>query len=158
MLNRSPCEYVGAQGGDRWVRVVDWRAHGTVEGASTITQQLVKIRLVGNEASLDRKLREALLSFEVERTYSKPQILEMYLNNVFFGNSAWGAEAASKIYFHKNTRDLDLAQASMLAGLVRGPTVYNPLLNWKSAKARQLQVLNAMVRTGAITQPDAAIA
>src|SRR5438552_4447810 len=121
--------------------LVDWKSHGTVQGASTITQQLVKIRLVGNEATIDRKLREALLSFEVERAYSKPQILEMYLNDVFFGNSAWGAEAASKIYFHKDTQDLDLAQASILAGLVRGPTMYNPLLNWKSAKARQLQVL-----------------
>jgi membrane peptidoglycan carboxypeptidase len=145
-------------GGVARAALIDWRAHGTVEGASTITQQLVKIRLVGNEATLDRKLREALLSFEVERTYSKPQILEMYLNNVFFGNSAWGAEAASKIYFHKDTQDLDLAQSSMLAGLVRGPTVYNPLLNWKSAKARQLQVLNAMVRTGAITQSGAELA
>jgi membrane peptidoglycan carboxypeptidase len=145
-------------GGVARAALIDWRAHGTVEGASTITQQLVKIRLVGNEASLDRKLREALLSFEVERTYSKPQILEMYLNNVFFGNSAWGAEAGSKIYFHKDTHELDLAQASMLAGVIRGPTMYNPLLNWKSAKARQMQVLNAMVRTGAITQPDAAIA
>jgi membrane peptidoglycan carboxypeptidase len=145
-------------GGVARAALIDWRAHGTVEGASTITQQLVKIRLVGNEASLDRKLREALLSFEVERTYSKPQILEMYLNNVFFGNSAWGAEAASKIYFHKDTHELDLAQVSMLAGVIRGPTMYNPLLNWKSAKARQMQVLNAMVRTGAITKPDAAIA
>ena len=145
-------------GGVARAALIDWRAHGTVEGASTITQQLVKIRLVGNEATLDRKLREALLSFEVERTYSKPEILEMYLNNVFFGNSAWGAEAAAKIYFHKDTQQLDLAQASMLAGLIRGPTVYNPLLNWRSAKARQLQVINAMVRTGAITQPDAATA
>jgi len=142
-------------GGVARAALIDWRAHGTVEGASTITQQLVKIRLVGNEASLDRKLREALLSFEVERTYSKPEILEMYLNNVFFGNSAWGAEAAAKIYFHKETRELDLAQASMLAGLVRGPTVYNPLLKWKSAKTRQMQVLNAMVRSGAITQSEA---
>ena len=140
-------------GGVARAALIDWRAHGTIEGASTITQQLVKIRLVGNEPTLDRKLREALLSFEVERSYSKPEILEMYLNNVFFGNSAWGAQAAAKIYFHKDTQDLDLAQAAMLAGLVRGPTVYNPLLDWKSAKARQLQVLNAMVRTGAITRP-----
>ena len=145
-------------GGVARAAVVDWRAHGTVEGASTITQQLVKLRLVGNEPSLDRKLREALLAFEVERTYTKPQILEMYLNSVFFGNSAWGGEAAAKIYFHKDTKDLDLAQASMLAGLVRGPTVYNPLLDWQSAKARQMQVLNAMVRTGAITDSDAATA
>ena len=136
--------------------VTDWRAHGKVEGASTITQQLVKLRLVGSAPTIDRKLREALLSFEVERTHTKPQILEMYLNSVFFGNSAWGSAAASRIYFHKQTKDLDLADASMLAGLVRGPTVYNPLLNWKSAKARQLVVLNAMQRLGMVTGDDAA--
>jgi len=138
--------------------VVDWRAHGTVEGASTITQQLVKLRLIGSQATLDRKVREALMSFEVERTYSKQQILEKYLNSAFFGNSAWGASAAAKIYFHKDTKDLDLAQASMLAGLVRGPTVYNPLINWQSAKTRQLQVLNSMVHTGSITGTEAATA
>jgi penicillin-binding protein 1A len=136
--------------------MIDWRAHGKVEGASTITQQLVKLRLVGSAATIDRKLREALMSFEVERTHTKPQILEMYLNSVFFGNSAWGSAAASKIYFHKETKDLDLAQASMLAGLVRGPTIYNPLLNWMSAKARQLVVLNAMQRQGAVTSDEAA--
>jgi membrane peptidoglycan carboxypeptidase len=138
--------------------VVDWRAHGTVEGASTITQQLVKLRLIGSQPTLDRKVREALMSFEVERTYSKQQILEKYLNSAFFGNSAWGASAAAKIYFHKDTKDLDLAQASMLAGLVRGPTVYNPLINWQSAKTRQLQVLNSMVHTGSITGTEAATA
>ena len=143
-------------GGVARAAAVDWRAHGKVEGASTITQQLVKMRLVGAEPTLDRKLREALLAFEVERTYTKPQILEMYLNSAFFGNSAWGGEAAAKIYFHKDTKDLDLAQASMLAGLVRGPTIYNPLLNWKSAKTRQLQVLGAMLRMGTISGTEAA--
>jgi len=135
--------------------LVDWRAGQTVEGASTITQQLVKLRLVGNELSIDRKLREALLAFDVERHYTKQQILEMYLNSVFFGNSAWGSAAASKIYFHKPTKDLDLAQASMLAGLVRGPTIYNPLIDWKAAKARQKQVLGAMVRSDFATQAEA---
>jgi membrane peptidoglycan carboxypeptidase len=145
-------------GGIARAAIVDWHARGNVEGASTITQQLVKLRLVGPEPTLDRKIREALLSFEVERTYTKTQILELYLNSAFFGNSAWGGEAAAKIYFHKDTKDLDLAQASMLAGLVRGPTMYNPLLNWKAAKARQQQVLDAMIRAGTITQPDAASA
>src|SRR4029077_6262272 len=145
-------------GGVTRAAMIDWRAHGKVEGASTITQQLVKLRLVGADPTLDRKVKEALMSFEVERTYSKKQILEMYLNNVFFGNSAWGGAAAAKIYFHEETKDLDLAQASMLAGLVRGPTTYNPLLNWKSAKARQLQVLNAMVQVGTITEEEATTA
>jgi membrane peptidoglycan carboxypeptidase len=138
-------------GGIARAAIVDWRAHGNVEGASTITQQLAKLRLIGAAPTVDRKLREALLSFELERTYSKQQIIEMYLNSVFFGNSAWGSAAASRIYFHKETKDLDLAEATMLAGLIRGPSIYNPLLNWQAAKARQQQVLNAMVNMGSIT-------
>jgi membrane peptidoglycan carboxypeptidase len=136
--------------------MIDWRAQSSVEGASTITQQLVKLRLVGNKPTIDRKMREALLSFEIERHYTKPQILEMYMNSVFFGDTAWGTKAASQIYFHKKTKDLDLAQASMLAGIIRGPTLYSPILNWTSAKKRQGKVLQAMLRDGKITAPDAA--
>ncbi len=135
---------------------VDFKSHSNVEGASTITQQLVKLRLVGNQTSLDRKVREALLAFEIERRYTKDQILEWYLNSVFFANTAWGTEAASKIYFHKQTKDLDLAQASMLAGVIRGPTLYNPLVDWTSAKNRQHTVLDAMIRDGKITPQAAA--
>ena len=138
--------------------VVDWKARTTEQGASTITQQLVKLRLVGNEATLDRKMREALVAFQVERLYSKTQILEWYLNSVFFANTAWGTAAASKIYFHTQTKDLDLAQASMLAGIIRGPTIYNPLVNWTSAKQRQKTVLDAMIRDGKITAAGAATA
>jgi membrane peptidoglycan carboxypeptidase len=145
-------------GGVGRAAMIDWRAHGKVEGASTITQQLVKLRLVGSQPTLDRKLKEALLSFEVERTYTKAQILEKYLNSVFFGNSAWGGAAAAKIYFHKETKDLDLAQAAMLAGLVRGPSLYDPLRKWKAAKARQKEVLDAMVKVGTINQSEAGAA
>src|SRR5438477_7085101 len=135
---------------------VDLKSHSPVEGASTITQQLIKLRLVGNDATIDRKMREALLAFEVERRYTKDQILEWYLNSVFFANTAWGSAAASKIYFHKQTKDLDLAQASMLAGVIRGPTIYNPLVDWTSAKNRQKTVLDAMIRDGKVTAADAA--
>jgi len=135
--------------------LVDWKSHSPTEGASTLTQQLVKLRLVGNKATLDRKMREALLAFEIERRYTKSQILEWYLNSVFFANTAWGTAAASQIYFHKHTKDLDLAQASMLAGIIRGPTIYNPLVNWTSAKQRQKAVLDAMIRDGKITAADA---
>jgi membrane peptidoglycan carboxypeptidase len=135
---------------------VDYKSGSAVQGASTITQQLVKLRLVGNETSIDRKMREALLAFEIERRFTKAQILEWYLNSVFFANTAWGTAAASKIYFHKETKDLDLAQASILAGIIRGPTIYNPLVNWTSAKMRQQAVLNAMIRDGKITAADAA--
>ncbi len=143
-------------GGMARAAVVDFRAKGSVQGASTITQQLVKLRLVGNEQTVDRKFREALLAFEIERRYTKSEILEMYLNSAFFGNSAWGGAAAAKIYFHKATKDLDLAQASILAGLIRGPSIYNPLLDWTAAKNRQRDVLNAMVRDGKVTEQRAA--
>src|SRR5437660_6831233 len=136
--------------------IVDYQSGSAVEGASTITQQLVKLRLVGSKASLDRKMREALLAFEIERHYTKAQILEWYLNSVFFANTAWGTAAGSKVYFHTQTKDLDLAQASMLAGIIRGPTLYNPLVNWTSAKQRQKTVLDAMIRDGKITAADAA--
>src|SRR5256885_4740242 len=130
--------------------VVDIKARDTVQGASTITQQLVKVRLLGSEATIQRKMTEALLAFSVERRYSKAQILEMYLNSVSFGNSAVGSAAASQIYFHQKTSELDLAQASILAGLVRGPTLYSPFADWKAARARQHEVLAAMVDSGKI--------
>jgi membrane peptidoglycan carboxypeptidase len=142
-------------GGVARAAIVNWKAHDNVQGASTITQQLVKIRLVGDKPTLDRKLKEALLSFEIEQRYSKSQILEMYMNSVFFGNSAGGTAAASQIYFHKKTSELTLAEASMLAGLIRGPTYYSPLFDWKNAKARQRAVLDAMVRADKITQAQA---
>jgi membrane peptidoglycan carboxypeptidase len=132
--------------------VVDLKAHDTVQGASTITQQLVKVRLLGDQPTIQRKVTEALLSFAVERHYTKSQILEMYLNSISFGNSAVGTAAASSMFFHKQTSELDLAQAAMLAGLVRGPTLYSPFANWQTAKARQHEVLAAMVSDGKITQ------
>ena len=137
--------------------IVDWKANDSVQGASTITEQLVKVRLVGDKETLDRKVREALLALEIDRQYSKAQILELYLNSISFGNSAVGTTAAAQIYFHTKTSGLDLAQASMLAGLVRGPTYYSPLRDWAIARARQLEVLDAMVRTRATTR-DAATA
>ena len=145
-------------GGIARAALVDWKANASVQGASTITQQLAKIRLVGDEHSIDRKLREALLSFEIEQRFSKPQILEMYLNSVYFGDSAVGSAAASQIYFHVNTSDLDLAQASMLAGIVRGPSYYSPYVDWPRAKARQKEVLQAMVRDHKITPEQADVA
>ncbi|HEX6489122.1 MAG TPA: transglycosylase domain-containing protein [Candidatus Dormibacteraeota bacterium] len=136
---------------------VDWRAHGTVQGASTITQQLVKLRLLHDTSpTISRKLKEAVLALQVSQTYSKDQILEMYLNTVFYGNSSYGIEAAAKNYFHTDTAHLDLAQAAMLAGIPRDPTYANPFVNWEGAKARQYQVLQAMVqKLHVITQADA---
>ena len=142
-------------GGIARAAIVDIQARDTVEGASTITQQLVKVRLLNDSPTFQRKMSEAVLAFAVERRYSKDQILEMYLNSVSFGNSAVGTAAASKIYFHTTTAQLDLAQASMLAGFVRGPTLYSPFTNWDAAKARQHEVLSAMVDARKVTQAQA---
>ena len=130
---------------------VDYQAGAPVEGASTITQQLVKLRLLTDEKTIQRKAEEALLALEVEHDFSKQQILEMYLNTVFYGNDAYGTEAAAQSYFHTETAKLDLAQASMLAGIPEDPTYLSPLLNFPAAKARQRDVLDAMVRQGYVT-------
>jgi membrane peptidoglycan carboxypeptidase len=134
---------------------IDYRQKQAVQGASTITQQLVKVRLTGNEVSIDRKIREAVLAIQVEHTYTKRQILEQYLNSIDYGNHARGSLAASRVYFHKDTKDLDLAQASMLAGIPQSPFNNDPFAYWDHAKARQLEVLKAMVRTHKITQEQA---
>ncbi|TMF84859.1 MAG: penicillin-binding protein [Chloroflexi bacterium] len=132
---------------------VDWREHRTAQGASTITQQLVKLRLLDSSPTYERKLKEAYLAIQVERSYSKPQILEMYLNTVHYGNNSQGTLAASRIYFHKETKDLDLAQAAMLAGIPQSPLYNSPFNNWGQAKARQQSVLDAMVRARMIDRP-----
>ena len=134
---------------------VDLKSGKAVQGASTITEQLVKLRLLSGQSSWQRKVNETWLAFEVEHRYSKTQILEMYLNDVEFGNGAVGAEAAAQIYFHKKTSRLDLAEAAMLAGIIRGPTQYNPFLHWTEAKARQHEVLAAMVAANKISAADA---
>jgi membrane peptidoglycan carboxypeptidase len=133
----------------------DARAGAVVQGGSTITQQLVKRRLVGDDASVSRKLREAALAVRISATYSKPQILAMYLNAISYGNAAYGAAAAGRIYFHRDPGQLDLAQAALLAGLPQNPTLLNPLTHWQAARQRQHEVLDAMVRTHAIRQEEA---
>ena len=134
---------------------VDYHDHAPVQGASTITQQLVKLRLIGNQTSIDRKAKEAVLALQVEQDFSKNQILEMYLNTAFYGNNAYGIKAAAQSYFHVDTAKLDLAQASMLAGIPQNPTYNNPLVNWAGARARQHEVLQAMVRNHYVTQAQA---
>ena len=134
---------------------IDYREHRAVQGASTITQQLVKLRLVGNAATITRKIKEAVLAIQVSRMYSKSKILEMYLNTIFYGNDSYGAGAAARIYFHVDPAHLDLAQASMLAGIPRDPTGANPFVNWTGAKLRQQEVLDAMVRRHDITRAQA---
>lgn len=131
----------------------------TVAGGSTISQQLAKNVLIPPEEryepSLSRKVREAILAFQLSRTYSKEQILEMYLNEIYYGNLAYGVEAAARVYFAKPVHDLTLAEAAMLAGLPQAPAVYDPFKDPAAAKARQAQVLDLMARHGYI---DAATA
>ena len=127
-------------------------------GGSTITQQLVKRTFLTDEKSYVRKLKELILAVQVEQSYSKDQILEMYLNQVFYGNQSYGVEAAALSYFGKHARDLNLAEASLLAGLVQAPSEYDPLINSKAALRRQAEVLDVMVRYGMITPEDAAVA
>jgi len=126
------------------------------QGGSTITQQLVKNYLLGDSASsrsLDRKAKELVLSIELERQYTKDQILEMYLNTIFYGNQSFGVEAASQTYFLISARKLDLAEASFLAGLPQRPSYLNPFLSegYARARGRQRDVLDAMVRDGYFT-------
>jgi penicillin-binding protein 2D len=123
------------------------------QGGSTITQQLVKIQLLTPQKSVFRKMQEALLATALEQKYSKPQILDMYLNRVFYGHNAYGIGAATKVYFGagKEAKTLSPGQAAFLAGLLNGPSYYDPELHYDRAKARQLYVLDGMVKTGALT-------
>jgi len=135
--------------------LTDLRHRAAVQGGSTITQQLVKLRLVGNDSSYARKLREAALAVRISGSFSRAQILEMYLNDIAYGNTAYGAATAAQVYFHRSAAALDLAQAAMLAGLPQNPTLLDPLRHWDAAKARQREVLDAMVRTHAVSAAEA---
>lgn len=130
--------------------------HRNFQGGSTLTQQLVKNALLSGERTLPRKIKELILSVQVERVYSKDQILEMYLNEIPYGGTAYGIEAASNLYFGKHASELDLAQASLLAGLPQRPSVYSPYgTNPELAKARQKDVLRRMVEDNYITKSQA---
>lgn len=127
-----------------------------LQGGSTITQQLVKSALLTPERTVTRKIKEIILAFWVEILYPKDKILEMYLNQVPYGGTAWGIETASEKYFGKNASDLSLAEASLLAGLPQAPTRYSPYgAHPEYAKARQKEVLRRMVEDHYITQIEA---
>jgi membrane peptidoglycan carboxypeptidase len=130
------------------------RAGHVVGGGSTITQQLAKQQFLTPEQSYSRKIKELALAYELSQTYSKDQILELYLNKSFYGSQSYGIEAAALSYFQIPASKLDLAQASMLAGLPQAPTEWNPVLHPDAAKLRQAEVLRAMVRSNYITQED----
>ncbi len=135
------------------------QAAGTItQGGSTITQQLIKTRLLGDETSYTRKIKEAILALEVTRAYPKTQILEMYLNQVYYGNQAYGVKAAAATYFAKPLEQLTLGQMALLAGLPQRPTQYDPVRDVGAAQARRAEVLDAMVDNGYITTDQAVAA
>ena len=124
-----------------------------LQGGSTITQQLIKSTLLTPEVSIRRKIKEIILSFWAEKIYAKDQILEMYFNQVPFGGTAWGVEAAAEVYFGKNVKDLNLSESAFLAGLPRAPSLYSPYgENPNLWKKRQKEVLSRMRDLGYITK------
>lgn len=122
-----------------------------VQGGSTITQQVAKTFFLTPKKSFIRKLKEIAYAFGLERTLTKQEILTLYLNNIYLGNGAYGVEAASESYFNKRVEQLNLAEAAMLAGLVKAPSRYSPITNFKRAKERQVYVLTRMVDLGFIS-------
>lgn len=129
---------------------------GNLQGGSTITQQLVKNAILRNpQRKLTRKIQEAMLSIELERRYTKDEILEMYLNQIALGHGAYGVEAASQLYFGKHVWELDLSESAMLAGLTPAPNRYSPYHDMEAAKKRRAHVLSRMVECGYISEAEA---
>jgi len=133
----------------------NYRRGRIVEGGSTITQQLTKLLFLTPDKNLERKLKEAVLALELERRYSKDRILEMYLNQVYFGHGAYGVEAAARTYFGKSVSELNVRESALLAGLPRAPTTYSPFDHAETAKRRREVVLRRMVEFGALKDADA---
>jgi len=126
-----------------------------VEGGSSITQQLARNLFLTRRKTLTRKFAELILALQIERRYTKDEILELYLNQVYFGHNAYGVESAANLYFGKGAAELDLAESAMLAGLIRGPELYSPYRNFKGAKARQIQVLDKLLKMNLATEDEA---
>ena len=139
-----------------------WDGGGFLQGGggSSITQQLAKNLYIPaperSERSLGRKVKEAMIAFELNRRYSKEEILEWYLNSVYYGNGAYGVQAASYRYFNKPATELTQAEGAMLAGIPRAPALYDPLGNMEAAKARQEQVIDLLARHGYLSRQEAA--
>jgi penicillin-binding protein 1A len=133
----------------------NFRRGRIVEGGSTITQQLAKVLFLTPDKSLERKLKEAVLALTLERRYSKDRILELYLNQIYFGQGAFGVEAAARTFFGKSVSELTLSESALLAGLPKAPTTYSPFDHPDTAKRRQATVLARMVDTGAVKPEQA---
>jgi len=133
----------------------DFRAHHVVAGGSTITQQTAKIVFTSQERTLSRKFKELFETAALNKSLSKKQILELYLNRIYLGSGAYGVDGAAHVYFGKSARQLSLSEAAMLATLTTAPSVFSPRNDLARAQARAVRVLHAMVETGAITEAEA---
>jgi len=134
--------------------LIDIKAGSKVQGASTITQQYARNLYLSHEKSWTRKANEALYAYRLEVFYNKDEILEGYLNTVYYGHGMYGVEAASRYYYGKSAKDLTLAEAAMLAGVPKGPSIYSPIANFEKATNRQHVILKLMADQGAITQDE----
>ena len=136
----------------------DIRHGGYVQGGSTITQQLIKLTHLSSAKSLSRKAQEMVLALQLEKVMSKRQILEAYLNTIYFGHGAYGIESAANVYFDKPAADLTIAEGALLAGVIKAPSTYAPHLNPEKALRRRDGILDTMAREGFITEDQAAAA
>ncbi len=127
---------------------------GLKEGGSTITQQLAKVVFLTPEKTIKRKIREAALAIKIEKNLTKKEILELYLNKIYFGHGAYGVEMASKTYFGKSVKDISLPEAALIAGLIRAPSIYSPFNDLSKAKERQKIVLLRMKEEGYIKKSE----
>lgn len=134
--------------------VANMRAGQVVQGGSTITMQVAKALLLNAERSYGRKFRELLLAYKIEKNFTKQQILYLYLNQIYFGQRAYGIEAASRTHFRKSVKDISIAEAALLAGLVKAPSSYAPTRDPIRAKERQLYVLRRMKETSTISEAE----
>jgi penicillin-binding protein 1A len=123
---------------------------GLKEGGSTITQQLAKVMFLTPEKTLQRKLKEAALAIKIEQNLDKKEILELYLNKVYFGHGAYGVEMASRVYFGKAIKDISLSEAALIAGLIKAPSLYSPYNDLSKSRERQQIVLSRMEDEGYI--------
>ncbi|OGW08764.1 MAG: hypothetical protein A2W77_07200 [Nitrospinae bacterium RIFCSPLOWO2_12_39_16] len=131
------------------------KAGGVVEGGSTITQQITKTMFLTPERTLFRKIREAILATRIEKNFSKDEILEIYLNQIYYGHSAYGVEAAALVYFGRHVNELTLPEIAMIVGLPRAPKLYSPYFSPERAKNRRNHVLKRMESLGHITHEEA---
>ena len=134
--------------------LANYKKGGVSEGASTLTMQLVKNLFLTRERTFSRKLAEAILAIRVEQVFSKEEILEMYLNNIYWGHNNYGIQTASESYFNKSASELNLAEAAVLAGLIQAPEQYSPFLNYANTKNRQRSVLGRMRTLNWITEEE----